>query len=136
MTVTKVPQSLWVIIIIAIIVIILSKSQSVTGLNFFIVSIKAGGVITSALVACYGAPPFFVLLRSLIISTGAEAVWLGAEGEEEVKGKGVSTCATCDGAFFVGKEVPQGEARERLYPIDHTCIRLIIPRYSLITPQS
>ncbi|CAM9366080.1 unnamed protein product, partial [Scytosiphon promiscuus] len=50
--------------------------------------------------------PFRVLVRkreffakSLIIATGAEAVWLGAEGEEEVKGRGVSTCATCDGAL-------------------------------------
>ncbi|CAM9996263.1 unnamed protein product, partial [Hapterophycus canaliculatus] len=56
--------------------------------------------------------PFRVLVRkreffarSLIIATGAEAVWLGAEGEEEVKGRGVSTCATCDGAFYEGKEV-------------------------------
>lgn len=45
------------------------------------------------------------LIRSLILSTGAEAVWLGADGEEDVKGKGVSTCATCDGAFYEGKEV-------------------------------
>lgn len=43
--------------------------------------------------------------RSLIIATGAEAIWLGAEGEEDVKGRGVSTCATCDGAFYEGKEV-------------------------------
>eukprot|EP00903_Cladosiphon_okamuranus_P005657 g5621.t2 len=56
--------------------------------------------------------PFRVSVRkraffanSLIIATGAEAVWLGAEGEEEVKGRGVSTCATCDGAFYEGKEV-------------------------------
>lgn len=45
------------------------------------------------------------LRRSLIIATGAEAIWLGAEGEEAVKGRGVSTCATCDGAFYEGKEV-------------------------------
>lgn len=44
-------------------------------------------------------------IRSLIIATGAEAIWLGADGEEKVKGKGVSTCATCDGAFYEGKEV-------------------------------
>lgn len=57
---------------------------------------------------CYRPPPprpFRWLRRSLIIATGAEAVWLGAEGEEEVKGRGVSTCATCDGAFYEGKEV-------------------------------
>ncbi|CBN74530.1 thioredoxin reductase [Ectocarpus siliculosus] len=43
--------------------------------------------------------------KSIIIATGAEAIWLGAEGEEQVKGRGVSTCATCDGAFYEGKEV-------------------------------
>lgn len=51
-------------------------------------------------------PSFWLHLhRSLIIATGAEAIWLGAEGEEGVKGMGVSTCATCDGAFYEGKEV-------------------------------
>lgn len=48
---------------------------------------------------------YFLFSRSIIIATGAEAVWLGAEGEDDVKGKGVSTCATCDGAFYEGKEV-------------------------------
>ena len=43
--------------------------------------------------------------HSLIICTGAEAIWLGAEGEEEQKGRGISTCATCDGAFFRDEEV-------------------------------
>ena len=42
---------------------------------------------------------------SLIICTGAEAIWLGAEGEEEQKGRGISTCATCDGAFFKDEEI-------------------------------
>jgi len=42
---------------------------------------------------------------SLIISTGAEAIWLGAKGEEDQKGRGISTCATCDGAFFRDEEV-------------------------------
>ena len=37
--------------------------------------------------------------------TGAEAIWLGAEGEEEQKGRGISTCATCDGAFFRDEEI-------------------------------
>ncbi|KAG5176625.1 thioredoxin-disulfide reductase [Tribonema minus] len=46
-----------------------------------------------------------VLANSVIISTGAEAQWLGAQNEELVKGAGVSTCATCDGAFYEGKEV-------------------------------
>ena len=43
--------------------------------------------------------------HSIIISTGAEALWLDASREEEFKGKGISTCATCDGYMFRGKDV-------------------------------
>jgi thioredoxin reductase (NADPH) len=43
--------------------------------------------------------------KAIIISTGAEALWLGAENEEEYKGKGISTCATCDGYLFRDKPV-------------------------------
>ncbi|OWR26498.1 thioredoxin-disulfide reductase [Saccharibacillus sp. O23] len=42
---------------------------------------------------------------TLIISTGASAKYLGIPGEEENVGMGVSTCATCDGFFFRGKEI-------------------------------
>ena len=45
------------------------------------------------------------LAKSLIICTGAEAIWLGAENEEGQKGRGISTCATCDGAFFREQEI-------------------------------
>ena len=45
------------------------------------------------------------LTHSIIISTGAESIWLNAPGEEEQKGRGISTCATCDGAFFKNEEV-------------------------------
>ena len=45
------------------------------------------------------------LSKSVIICTGAESICLGAEGEEEQKGRGISTCATCDGAFFRDEEV-------------------------------
>ena len=45
------------------------------------------------------------LANSLIITTGAEAIWLNAKNEEIHKGRGISTCATCDGAFFRDKEV-------------------------------
>ena len=45
------------------------------------------------------------LSHSIIICTGAESIWLGAEGEDEQKGRGISTCATCDGAFFRDQEV-------------------------------
>ncbi|MCI8662729.1 MAG: thioredoxin-disulfide reductase [Hungatella sp.] len=43
--------------------------------------------------------------RAVLIATGAHHQKLGAPGEEELSGMGVSYCATCDGAFFRNKEV-------------------------------
>lgn len=43
--------------------------------------------------------------RTLIIATGADPVKLGVPGEERLRGRGVSYCATCDGAFFKDKSV-------------------------------
>lgn len=43
--------------------------------------------------------------RAVILATGASHRSLGCPGEAEFRGKGVSYCATCDGAFFRGKDV-------------------------------
>ena len=62
--------------------------------------------------ADFSARPFRVWARgteyrgdSVIIATGASALWLNLESEQRLRGRGVSACATCDGFFFRDREI-------------------------------
>lgn len=43
--------------------------------------------------------------KTVIIATGASAKWLGLPSEQKLRGRGVSACAVCDGAFFKGQDL-------------------------------
>lgn len=43
--------------------------------------------------------------NGIIVATGASSLWLGLPSEEKFRGKGISSCATCDGFFFKDKEI-------------------------------
>lgn len=60
---------------------------------------------SAAPLKCFGENGDIYESDTVIISTGAQAIWLGLESETKFRGFGVSGCATCDGFFFRGKDV-------------------------------
>ena len=64
---------------------------------------KIEGERTPFTVTCSGGTVYEA--KSIVIATGAKARWLGLPEEENLRGKGVSACATCDGFFMRGKTV-------------------------------
>jgi thioredoxin reductase (NADPH) len=69
-------------------------------------------VFDDALKVDFSKRPFMVATgdkeyfgETVIIATGASSIWLGLESENRLRSKGISSCATCDGFFFKGKEL-------------------------------
>ena len=69
------------------------KDEDVTGVDFE----KRPFIVNTSVGSYFG--------KSVIVATGAATQWLNVPGEQELIGRGVSSCASCDAPFFKGKKV-------------------------------
>lgn len=81
----------------------LRKQAQKFGTQIINENIKTVDFNSSPFILTYGDSS--IKANTVIIATGAQALWLGLETEQKLRGKGVSACATCDGFFFRNKNV-------------------------------
>ena len=106
-----------------------AESVGTTMINDIVVDLD----LTERPFRCIGDSGDTYLGETIIISTGAQARWLGLESEGQFQGFGVSACATCDGFFFRGKEVAvvgggNTAVEEALYLTNHATKVTLIHR--------